>query len=94
MSDSETNPVVATLAEAVIKGVVEAWHNAPPPPPNLATRKEVAERWHVNEQTVKRMVRKGLLVETLFSPKWRHFRWEDVFACEDAHRRVIDEGAK
>lgn len=93
MSDPETNPVVATLAAAVVEGVVEAWRTAPPPPPHLATRKEVADRWHVNEKTVKRMVVKGLLVETMFSPKWRHFLWEDVFDCERRHRCVIEEGA-
>lgn len=93
MANPETNPAVLSLASAVAEAVAELWRTDQPPPPHLATRKEVAERWHVNEATVKRMVKKGLLVETMFSPKWRHFLWEDVFACEQRHR-VILEAAK
>ena len=90
MFEPEPNPITKAHAVAVAKAVAELWRADPPPPPHLATRKEVADRWHVNEATVKRMVNAGQLTEVLFSPKWRHFLWDDVFACEKKHRNIIE----
>jgi len=48
----------------------------------LFSRKEVATRWGVSEETIKRYEKKGLLISLRFSSRLVRYREDDLLAFE------------
>ncbi len=50
--------------------------------PELISRNQLAERWSVSKETIKRREREGLLTPVRFNQRLLRYRLEDILAIE------------